>query len=123
MWTAVKIRPYVEKGAREIYLGATPGKASKTGKDLIATYKTRTVNSQVEVLLRDGRWWPLDDCDMSHEPVDAVDFWNDTARPSGWNPKGTEVRDWMLNHKNYILEPSAENRSRGSRNKKRYLPP
>ncbi len=123
-WASGEIRPYIEGGSREKYLGDTPGKASATGKTVIARYRT-TVNARNEVVvqLKDGRWWPLADCDMSHDPVDAVDFWNNTARKNGWIPKGPEVRAWMLNASNYILEPSSENRSRGSRNNQKYLPP
>lgn len=123
-WSAGEIRPYVEGGSREKYLGDTPGKASATGKAVIASYKTSVnANNEVLVQLKDGRWWPLADCDMSHDPVDAVDFWNNTARKNGWVPKGPEVRAWMLNPSNYILEPSSENRSRGSRNKQQYQAP
>ncbi|WP_036249026.1 DUF4157 domain-containing protein [Methylobacter sp. BBA5.1] len=123
-WAAGEIRPYVEGGSREKYLGDTPGKASSTGRAVIARYKTSVnENNEVLVQLKDGRWWPLSDCDMSHDPIDAVDFWNNTARKNGWVPKGPEIRAWMLNPANYILEPSSENRSRGSRHKQKYLAP
>ncbi len=123
-WTTGEIRPYIEEGAREKYLGDTPGKASTTGKAVIAKYKT-DVNEKGEVIVewRHGDWWPLMDCDMSHDPVDAVTYWNDTARPKGYVPKGPEVRAWMLDPKNYILEPAHINRRRGSRRKEKYLPP
>ncbi|GAA3803297.1 hypothetical protein [Nocardioides panacisoli] len=119
-----EILEYVEDTRRIQYLGATPGKASTTGRKLIATYQTRTTpTGVVEVLLKppDTRWWPLLDCDMSHSPVDAVDYWNSTGRHTG--RKSEEVRTWMLDHKNYILEPSKENQGRGSRNKANYLLP
>ena len=124
-WKAGEIRPYVEKGARETYLGATPGKASATGKAVIKRYNVKTESDVVLVLLKPPNGWhPLNDCDMSHEPVDAVTFWNNTARPAGWIPKGPEVRAWMLNPANYILESSSANRSRGAREKgAKYLPP
>lgn len=123
-WEANEIRPYIEEGAREKYLGATPGKASATGKVVVARYRTSLdAKQKVIVEWKPGRWWPIDDCDMSHDPVDAVDFWNNTARPRGWPPKGPDVRAWMLDPKNYILEPAPINRGRGSRDNQRYLAP
>jgi hypothetical protein len=121
-WKAGEIRPYIEGGSREQYLGDTPGKASATGKAVIARYKT-DVNDKKQVIVewQPGKWWPLADCDMSHEPIDAVDYWNNTGRKCG--PKAPEVRAWMLNENNYVLEPAHINRSRGSRYKQNYLPP
>lgn len=75
----------------------------------------------MEVEWQPGRWHPLLDCDMSHQPVDAVDYWTNTGRHTG--PRSAAVRAWMLNPANYILEPSAINRSRGSVNNSRYQPP
>ncbi|MBV8900938.1 MAG: hypothetical protein JOY92_12600, partial [Verrucomicrobia bacterium] len=120
-WKSGEIREYVEGSLREKYLGGTPGKASNTGKDVIKRYNVRTVGTVVEVEWKPGMWHPLADCDMSHEPIDAVDYWNSTGRHTG--PKSDEVRKWMLDPANYILEPSAINRSRGSRTKSNYLPP
>ena len=126
-WQAGKIREHLPRGAREQYLGATPGKASDTGKKVIKRYKDarpsqiRTVNGIVEVEWEPGKWHPLNDCDMSHEPLDAVDYWNEIRKIT--YPKSQIIRDWMLDPNNYVLEPAAENRSRGSRNKSKYLPP
>lgn len=120
-WTAGTIRPYVEGGSREKYLGATPGKASATGKVVIARYKTRTEGTVVLVEWSPGKWHPLSDCDMSHEPEDAVTFWNRVRKTT--TPKSDMVRAWMLNPANYVLEPSGPNRSRGSRAGEKYLPP
>jgi hypothetical protein len=123
-----EIFQYVEGSLREEYLGATPGKASATGRAVIARYqdahptKIRTsAAGVVEVEWSSGKWHPLLDCDMSHSPVDAVDFWNATGRGTG--RKSDTVRTWMLNSANYILEPASINRSRGSANNSRYQPP
>ena len=120
-WDAGVIRPYVEGGSREKYLGATPGKASATGKKVIARYATKTEGGIVLVEWKPNKWHPLDDCDMSHEPEDAVSFWNRVRKTT--QPKSPMIRDWMLNHRNYVLEPSAINRSRGARENEKYLPP
>jgi hypothetical protein len=120
-WAAGVIRPYVEEGARERYLGATPGKASATGKKVVAKYVTKTEKGVVLVEWKPGKWHPLDDCDMSHDPTDAVEYWNSVRGTT--TPKSDLVRAWMLDHRNYILEPSALNRSRGAREGGRYLPP
>jgi hypothetical protein len=120
-WSAGVIRPYVEKGSRQEYLGDTPGKASATGKAVIARYKTIVQNGIVHVEWTKGELWPLDDCDMSHDPVDAVTYWNNVRKATF--PKSPAVREWMLDPRNYILEPAKRNRSRGARAGERYLPP
>lgn len=121
-WDAGVIRPYVEGGARERYLGATPGKASATGKIVVARYRTKVEKGVVLVEWQPpGKWHPLDDCDMSHHPMDAVDYWNSVRGIT--TPKSEMVRTWMLDPRNYILEPAALNRSRGAREANRYLPP
>lgn len=125
LW-GTKIRPYHEKGARMTYLGDTPSKTDSTGKKVIAAHQTRDEGSVVLALIKPplpsaGKWHPLTDCDMSHSPVDAVDYWNSVRKST--SPRSDRVRDWMLDPKNYKLEPAAENRSRGAREKKRYLPP
>lgn len=121
-WAAGLIRPYVEQGARERYLGATPGKASATGKVVIARCKTKDENGILMVEWNPGRWHRLDDCDMSHkEPPGAVGYWNSVRASTA--PKSPLVRAWMLDANNYFLEPAALNRSRGARETQRYLPP
>lgn len=121
-WKAGKIRPYVEKGAREQYLGATPGKASKTGREVIARCKTVVDNNKVLMVeWMPGKWWRLDDCDMSHKDPGAVHYWNSVRGIT--TPKSQMVRDWMLDSSNYFLEPASLNRARGARETGRYLPP
>lgn len=122
-WTAGAIRPYVEKGAREQYLGATPGKASATGRVVIARCATKMDNNGVLLVeWAPGKWWRLDDCDMSHkEPPGAVGYWNSVRGRTA--PKSPMVRAWMLDPINYFLEPASANRARGARETQRYLPP
>jgi hypothetical protein len=116
-----EIFEYVEGSLRDQYLGATPGKASATGRQVIARYLLRTEAGVVQVQWRPNTWHPLLDCDMSHSPVDAVDYWNSIGRHTG--PRSAQVRAWMLNPNNYIMEPASINRSRGSANNSRYQPP
>ncbi|MER9247608.1 DUF4157 domain-containing protein [Mesorhizobium sp. M0590] len=126
-WAAGIIREYVEEGLREKYLGSTPSKADKTGRDLIEFKYKGKIEMRGGVAFvewKKGSWHPLADCDMSHEPLDAVDYWNNIGRDTGPPaPKSGAVRGWMLDYRNYILEPSAVNRSRGSRANSKYLPP
>jgi hypothetical protein len=110
---------YSERSLREEYLGATPGKATATGKIVMARYQYRTVTGVLEVEWQSGTWHPLLDCDMSHYPVDAVDEWNSRLKHTGI--RSSAVRAWMNDPRNYILEPAARNRSRSS--KSRYEPP
>jgi len=58
--------------------------------------------------------------DMAHT-VDAVTWWNNTGRYYG--PKAQEVRIFMLNSDNYILQPSSINRAEGASLRQTYLPP
>jgi hypothetical protein len=112
------------KSLREKYLGRTPGKNSKTGREVQARMRK-------EGTLRDGRkgpefkasnekWYPLKDADMAHK-VDAVKWWNQTGRSLG--AKSKEVRNWMLDSKNYRLDHFSLNRSAGAKLGEGYLPP
>jgi hypothetical protein len=121
-WTAGAIRPYIEKGAREQYLGATPGKDSPTGRRVVAQCATKLDNKGVRwVEWAPGKWWPLNGCDMSHKEPGAVGYWNSVRGKT--TPKSPMVRAWMLDWKNYFLEPASANRARGAREEQRYLPP
>jgi Domain of unknown function (DUF4157) len=62
---------------------------------------------------RGGRWYDVADCDLSHDPIDAVTYWNTIGYQYG--PRSPEVRAWMSDINNYIFEPSGPNRARGSR--------
>ncbi len=57
---------------------------------------------------------------MAHQ-TDAVTWWNNVGREYG--AKAPEVRAWMLDSKNYDLQPYWVNRSLGAKLGERYLPP
>ncbi|WP_354335514.1 MULTISPECIES: GH-E family nuclease [unclassified Undibacterium] len=57
---------------------------------------------------------------MSHK-TDAVTWWNETGRQFG--AKSSEVRAWMLDSKNYVLDHLSINRSLGAKLGETYLPP
>jgi RHS repeat-associated protein len=114
-----------KKSLRLKYLGRTPGKKSKTGKEVInrmkAEGKIRSSFKGPEFQASDGEWYPLSEADMAHEPMDAVKYWNTTGRKHG--PKSKQVRKWMLDSKNYTLDHYSLNRSAGAKLKERYEPP
>jgi filamentous hemagglutinin len=58
--------------------------------------------------------------DMAHK-VDAVTWWNEVGRFHG--AKAPEVRQFMLDSDNYILQLSGANRSAGAQLRQTYLPP
>ena len=74
----------------------------------------------IEFRASDGEWYPLKDADMAHQ-TDAVSWWNSTGR--GYGAKSTEVRDWMLDSDNYVLDHYSLNRSAGAKLGETYLPP
>ncbi|WP_296141353.1 GH-E family nuclease [uncultured Tessaracoccus sp.] len=117
---------------RRKYLGRTPGKNSRTGREVI-----ERMRAEGKIERRDDKdylMWrnpetgdvepvPLEKCDMAHHPVDAVTYWNETGIKHG--PKSDEVRQWMLDSKNYELQPSSYNRSQGAKlgHKQQYKDP
>lgn len=112
------------------YLGSTPGKASRTGREVIDRMrregKIRKIGGEDQLIWTNPRtgkpeMYPLKDTDMGHYPVDAVTYWNTTGIKHG--PKSQEVRDWMLDPKNYELQPSWYNRSEGAKLGARYNDP
>jgi len=113
------------KSLRERYLGRTPGKNSRTGKEVQARLEKEgrlredpfTGEKEFEYK---GNWYPLKDADMAHQ-TDAVTWWNNVGREYG--AKAPEVRAWMLDSKNYDLQPYWVNRSLGAKLGERYLPP
>lgn len=113
-----------DKSKRLQYMGKTPGKNSKTGRQVIARMKRegkiRKIGGQTQFLASDGKWYSLSDADMAHR-IDAVTWWNLYGRAFG--PKSEEVREFMLDPDNYYLEHRSINRSQGARLKKDYLPP
>ncbi|WP_170973492.1 PAAR-like domain-containing protein [Rhizobium sp. FKY42] len=116
------------KSLREKYLGKTPGKNSRTGKEVRermrkeGTLRTNR-RGKDEFLDEKGVWRPVDSpqTHMGHHPMDAVDYWNSTGRYHG--AKSAEVRAWMLNSDNYRFEWGPLNSARGGASSSRYLPP
>jgi hypothetical protein len=111
---------------RGTFMGGNPPKSS-----LLAQYKSEGTyyrlikpppTDQVQYPRRKGgRWYDVADCDLSHEPTDAVTYWNTEGYKYG--PRSPEVRAWMSNIDNYIFEPSSINRSRASRHGEGYRLP
>lgn len=112
------------KSLRLRYLGKTPGKGSRTGKEVQARMrsegKLREQDGITEFKASDGKWYDLSKADMAHN-TDAVKWWNETGRQFG--AKSEEVRKWMLDSKNYTLDHFSLNRSAGASLSDRYLPP
>ena len=114
------------KSLREKYLGRTPGKNSRTGKEvqdrMRAEGKLREVDGKTKFMASDGNWYDISKADMSHN-TDAVTWWNETGRQYG--AKSPEVRSWMLDSDNYVLDHYSVNRSAGSilGQSTKYLPP
>jgi HNH/ENDO VII superfamily nuclease with conserved GHE residues len=113
------------KSLREQYLGRTPGKGSKTGKEVQERMrkdgKLRDGDDGPEFQASNDKWYPLKDADMAHHPKDAVSWWNETGRQYG--PKSEEVRNWMKDSNNYTLDHYSLNRSAGAKLTERYSPP
>ncbi|MBD8035083.1 GH-E family nuclease [Solibacillus merdavium] len=108
-------------------MGSTPGKSSKTGKEVIERMKKEnppkirtTRKGEIEFMAINGKWYSLVNADMAHK-TDAVSWWNSTGRYYG--AKSPEVREWMLNSNNYKLDHYSLNRSAGAKLKETYLPP
>ena len=103
-------------------MGATPGKSSKTGREVIERMRTegkiRGSGDKIQFQASDGEWYPIAEADMSHT-TDAVTWWNKTGRYSG--EKSEEVREWMLNPDNYTLDHYSINRSAGAKLRQIYL--
>ncbi len=114
-----------KKSKRLQYVGRTPGKKSRTGRevqDRMRAEKTLrgTGDNAKFKSSTDGKWYPVKEADMAHK-TDAVKYWNETGKNSG--AKSSEVRKWMLDSKNYELEHYSHNRSQGARLPDRYDPP
>jgi hypothetical protein len=118
--------PKAPQSLREQYLGRTPGKASRTGREVIARMegegkiRTNPRTNAKEFQASNGKWYDLSKADMAHK-TDAVTWWNDTGRAYG--AKSPEVRAWMLDSNNYYLELNSINRSQGASLGQRYLAP
>lgn len=120
-----KAKPPKKSKLREKYLGRTPSKKSKTGREVIERMEKEgqirtTRKGERQFKSSDGNWYNIDKADMAHR-TDAVSWWNQTGRMYG--AKSKEVREWMLDADNYVLEHRSINRSQGAKLKDRYLPP
>lgn len=111
------------------YLGRTPGKSSKTGREVFermmkedpAAARVRRIGKKEVKEFFDGETWRgIKEADMGHVE-DAVSWWNREGRKYG--AKSKEVRDWMLDSKNYRLEYFRTNRSKGAKLTEEYLLP
>ena len=114
-----------KKSLREQYMGKTPGKNSRTGKEVQERMRDEGTlidgpDGPIFKSPENGRWYPLRDADMSHK-TDAVKWWNEKGREFG--AKSGEVRKWMRESKNYTLEHFSINRSAGARLPDRYKTP
>lgn len=109
-------------GYRDDYLGRTPSKNSKTGREVFERMLNETPptarledefgNSVKEFWDPENqKWRDVSEADMGHLH-DAVDYWNTEGILHG--PKAPEVRKWMLDSDNYKLEYFRTNRSRGA---------
>lgn len=109
---------------RRDYMGATPGKYSSVGQQVLARMfeegKLRLANGVVEVLNSEGKWVDIESTDMSHV-VDAVKAWNESLYKTG--AKSPEVRQFMTDPNNYELDSSSINRSKGGSLQETYRPP
>ena len=126
---------------RQEFMGSTPGKQSDVGqqvKDRMRSegrLRTNPITGKEEVLgiiqdpdgSRYEGWFDIEDADMGHHPVDAVDFWNEGAPgfPPGreLGPRHPDVKKWMFDPDNYELQHFRYNRSLGGETTSRYLPP
>jgi len=114
-----------KKSARLENVGRTPGKSSRTGREVQARMRKKglirenPITGKTEFKATDKKWYTLDKADMAHKK-DVVKWWNRTGRKYG--KKAPEVRKWMLDSKNYRLDHYSINRRAGARLKDRYLP-
>jgi hypothetical protein len=123
--TKVGSKKVKKKKLRDEYLGDTPGKSSRTGRDVIERMneenKIRTRQGRRQFRsAEDGKWYDIDLADMSHKN-DAVSWWNRIGRKYG--AKSDKVRKWMLDAENYYLEHQTYNRSSGAMIGETYKPP
>ncbi|MET4084215.1 hypothetical protein ABIB40_004189 [Pedobacter sp. UYP30] len=115
---------------RLMYLGRTPGKASRTGIEvferMVKEGKAKRVldrfgNETKEFWDAENKIWRnIKEADMGHVE-DAVSWWN--TKGIKYGSKSKEVRDWMLDSKNYEYEYFRANRSRGALSTEKYLTP
>ncbi|WP_296136393.1 GH-E family nuclease [uncultured Tessaracoccus sp.] len=114
---------------RKKYVGSTPSKWSDVGRHVLERMHdedssqvknmpkgspdewTKEQLQRVKVRGEDGKWYPYSELDMGHYPIDAVVYWNNVGRFHG--PQAPEVREWMNDPDNYLLQPGPINQSDG----------
>ncbi|WP_256966776.1 RHS repeat-associated core domain-containing protein, partial [Yersinia entomophaga] len=106
-------------------MGRTPGKNSKTGREVIERMRgegrIRGAGSDMRFKSStDNKWYRVQDADMAHL-TDAVKYWN--QKGGYYGPKSKEVRAFMRDSKNYELEYFGHNRSQGAKLPDRYRDP
>jgi hypothetical protein len=128
--------PKDPKKRRVFCVGKTPGKYSPVGQQVIERMmgrgQAKKVNGKIYIRsrFREGgkpRWFSLSRCSMGHRE-DVVKWWNRKGRryhrPGG--NVAPQVRAWMTNPKNYVMEYNGLNFSKGSKTGgegHRYKPP
>ncbi|MBF9264491.1 PAAR-like domain-containing protein [Paracidovorax cattleyae] len=114
------------RSLRELFLGKTPGKTSKTGRDVIARMekdgqiRTDPLTGEKQFKASNQKWYNLNEGDMAHTK-DAVTYWNKEGRYYG--ARSPEVRAFMNDPKNYVLDHYSLNRSAGAKLPENYLNP
>lgn len=118
-------------GKRRRYMGGNPGPKSKQARKVYDRMRNETPPrargkwpDEVEIRGENGKWVPLEKCQMGHYPIDAMSYWNNYGRFLG--PRHPEIRKWMRDPENYVLQPRAENLADGARIRNaggRYQPP
>lgn len=84
----------IDKVVHNEYMGRTPGKKSKTGREVIERMrnegKIRGKGRKTQFKANDSNWYPLREAEMSHR-TDAVTWWNKKGRFSVENQKELET--------------------------------
>jgi hypothetical protein len=110
---------------RGMFMGSNPSRQGPVGTAIKARYGSLYNAGPPEQvrwpMSATGAWVNLSECDLSHEPEDAVTFWNREGYKHG--PRSAVVRAFMTNPANYVFEPLSSNRSRASRGGETYRDP
>ncbi|WP_434989646.1 LysM peptidoglycan-binding domain-containing protein [Xanthomonas melonis] len=117
---------------RDRLMGGTPDKYSRVGREVVERMRSegtivgdgpllRGNPNNLQLVVEDGSLVRIDHTiDMAHQ-MDAVSWWNSYGIRFG--AKAPEVRQFMLDSNNYILQPRSINRSEGARIGQTYLDP
>jgi hypothetical protein len=113
-----------KKKLRLIMLGKTPGKKSRTGREvfdrMLKDGKARIRRGKKEFKASDKKWYPIKLADMCHIE-DAVKWWNREGYEYG--ARSSKVREWMLKSEHYVLDHFSYNRAAGGAIKETYILP